>query len=537
MGACYSRELCTSSDPDEKQARGENTNFRILRFWGSVGPILLHYKWESLLARGDETDRQTRHGRLHARYAPEARQIIENFGGLFIKAGQAWSTKPEITPKEYIAELRKLQSEVPPVCWQPIRESLERDLGAPVEKIFDSIEQQPLGSASIGQAHRVVWRGQHAVVKVQYPGVRDVIKADLKSIEMLCRITNPEALTILKGVFEQFESELDYTQEHRTLGMFARAINSSPEFAGQVVVPAPIESLCKGNVIGMEFLPGPKLEYALRERLEALGMSGQYTNVKDMLMQQQHIDSESDEPGGGADGQTSKSPAVAGSLLQRIGRLAVGAVGVDSVLCAVRLASEARLRCRCPRRGRAPPTRDLHAMLRTVLRVHGYQIFVCGMFNCDPHPGNILLLPDGRIGLIDFGLCATVTPAERTLLAKLFIACADSPPHGVSIEADARVAKAVRKIGVRTESSGNQVLSLFPRLAFCKIRPEWLDRTHIKNIMEADKIVDIPVYLVMVARCAGLLRGLCLGLQENICIAEAWKPYAEQWLREHGDED
>merc|ERR1719162_1463000 len=109
----------------------------------------MRYQWQKALACGDEADLQARFKVLHVQYAPEARRLVEDFGGLFVKGAQAMSTRPELAPPEYRAEMRKLQSEVPPARWEPIRQSLERDLGAPVEDIFDDIDQDPLGSASI----------------------------------------------------------------------------------------------------------------------------------------------------------------------------------------------------------------------------------------------------------------------------------------------------------------------------------------------------------------------------------------------------
>lgn len=56
--------------------------------------------------------------------------------------------------------------------------------------------------------------------------------------------------------------------------------------------------------------------------------------------------------------------------------------------------------------------------------VHGYEIFVDGSFNGDPHPGNILLLEDGRLGLIDYGQVKHISREHRVHLAKLVVALA-----------------------------------------------------------------------------------------------------------------
>merc|ERR1719492_461682 len=99
------------------------------------------------------------------------------------------------------------------------------------------------------------------------------------------------------------------------------------------------------------------------------------------------------------------------SCKHRLGRWALATIGMDRVFSLMRLAADAKVAgCRCRRRQGEP---DLSETLDVLLRVHGYQVFFCPAFNSDPHPGNILLLPDGRVGLIDFGLCCRMQPEER----------------------------------------------------------------------------------------------------------------------------
>lgn len=65
---------------------------------------------------------------------------------------------------------------------------------------------------------------------------------------------------------------------------------------------------------------------------------------------------------------------------------------------------------------------DVNKLMTDLFHVHGHQIFVNGAFNGDPHPGNILLTDDGRIGLIDFGQVKKISLDQRLLLAKLIVA-------------------------------------------------------------------------------------------------------------------
>lgn len=67
---------------------------------------------------------------------------------------------------------------------------------------------------------------------------------------------------------------------------------------------------------------------------------------------------------------------------------------------------------------------DVSRALRTLVRVHGVQMLLDGVYNCDPHPGNVLLLPDGRLGLIDYGMVGRLTPDDRRSIARVVVGLA-----------------------------------------------------------------------------------------------------------------
>ena len=81
--------------------------------------------------------------------------------------------------------------------------------------------------------------------------------------------------------------------------------------------------------------------------------------------------------------------------------------------------------------GRLKPTRrkppvsatvDLSQVLRVLIQVHGTQMLLDGVYNADPHPGNVVVLEDGRLGLIDYGMVGRLSQAERATLAKVVLA-------------------------------------------------------------------------------------------------------------------
>jgi ubiquinone biosynthesis protein len=108
------------------------------------------------------------------------RHTLDRLGPAFVKAGQLLSTRPDLLPESYIAELRKLQDAVAAVPFDQIRDVVERELGSRLEDVFETFESEPLAAASIGQVHGArLWSGEDVVVKVQRPGIEATMETDL----------------------------------------------------------------------------------------------------------------------------------------------------------------------------------------------------------------------------------------------------------------------------------------------------------------------------------------------------------------------
>lgn len=174
--------------------------------------------------------------------------------------------------------------------------------------------------------------------------------------------------------------------------------------------------------------------------------------------------------------------------------------------------------------------RHMRQYLELLVNVQGHQIFVDGVFNGDPHPGNILLMPDGRLGLIDYGNVNRLSVMMRAKLGRLILALASEDKSAI-------VAAAVG-MGYRSERNDPEVLFRYVRLAFDRDDPESLvlpDGTVCGNIQifaerldKLDKITNVPPGLVMAARNSILLRGLAVHLGMRLHMAKAWSAAAEQ---------
>ncbi len=151
-----------------------------------------------------------------------ARRTMERLGPTFAKIGQMLSVRPDLIPPSYADELSKLQDEMAPFPFEQARSEIEEAFGAPLEELFGSFEEVPAAAASIGQVHLATLKdGTPVAVKVQRPGIRDVIEADLDILRTQARrIAGRTELGIrydVIGLVDEFarvlHEECDYVNE------------------------------------------------------------------------------------------------------------------------------------------------------------------------------------------------------------------------------------------------------------------------------------------------------------------------------------
>ncbi len=259
------------------------------------------------------------------------RIAFEELGPTYIKLGQILSTRPDLIPMEYIAELSKLQDKIPAFAFEEVRKVVNAEFGMPPEDLFDSIEEKPFASASIGQVHRAVLKdGEAVAVKFQRPGIQKIIEVDLEIMLHLATLAERhiEELSFHRPVkiVEEFartlEKEMDYQNEATNMERIARHFLDDPH----VYIPKVFRETSTTRMLTTEYIEGIKISDI--ESLEAAGLD----------------------------------------------RSILTARGADLVL---------------------------------------KQIFVNGFFHADPHPGNIFVLPNNVICLLDFGMTGIVDRQTR----------------------------------------------------------------------------------------------------------------------------
>jgi ubiquinone biosynthesis protein len=192
------------------------------------------------------------------------RQALEELGPTFVKMGQVLSTRPDLLPPAYVAELSKLQDAVPPVSWETIRDAITHELGRPPEEIFASVDPEPLGAASLGQVYAATLAdGAEVVIKVQRPNIQPRIATDLEILQALA----PAAQRTPEGQIHDFvaeaeefaytlNNELDYRLEGRNADRF-RA-----NFANETLIHVPhvYWEYTTSRVLVLERIRGVKID-------------------------------------------------------------------------------------------------------------------------------------------------------------------------------------------------------------------------------------------------------------------------------------
>jgi ubiquinone biosynthesis protein len=150
------------------------------------------------------------------------RRLLEDAGGVSIKLGQIAATRVDLISPELAAELAQLQNRVRPEPVERIRPVLEAELGQPFGEVFAEFDWEPLAAASIGQTYRARLRtGEPVVVKVQRPGIEDVMERDLAALGLVANLVQrrtPFGQSTRSGeVLDQFarslRAELDFRRE------------------------------------------------------------------------------------------------------------------------------------------------------------------------------------------------------------------------------------------------------------------------------------------------------------------------------------
>jgi len=193
--------------------------------------------------------------------AERIRLALEELGPIFVKFGQALSTRRDMLSTELADELAKLQDRVPPFPGAEAREVVEQAYGRTVADVFEEFDESPLAAASIAQVHTARLRtGEEVVVKVVRPGVREKIERDIEVMYVVARLAQDYAREGYRlrpvEVVQEYEKtildELDLMREAANAAQLKRNFDGSD----LLYVPAVHWDYCRPNVMVMERIHG-----------------------------------------------------------------------------------------------------------------------------------------------------------------------------------------------------------------------------------------------------------------------------------------
>ncbi|WP_328405195.1 ABC1 kinase family protein [Nocardia sp. NBC_00403] len=290
------------------------------------------------LAGGDKSEINAQ---LNQKAAEQLFTVLGELKGGAMKFGQALSVMEAAVPEEfgehYREALTKLQAAAPPMPAGTVHRVLDQQLGTQWRQRFQSFDDTPAASASIGQVHKAVWSdGRVVAVKVQYPGADEALRADLKTLSRMTGlfasvIPGADVKPLLAEITARTEEELDYRNEATNQRAFAKAFDGHPE----IVVPKVVASAPK--VIVTEWLDGTSVSAIIK--------------------------------------QGAQDPEGTRVLRNRV----AGLMG----------------------------------------KFHFSSPETVGLLHADPHPGNFMMLPDGKLAVIDFGACAPMSDGFPEVLGRM----------------------------------------------------------------------------------------------------------------------
>ena len=258
------------------------------------------------------------------------RQTFEKLGATYIKLGQFIASSPSLFPEAYVTEFQHCLDKTSSLPFSVMREVLQRELQRPLQEVFSHIDEVPLASASIAQVHAATLvTGEPVVIKIQKPGVENILLTDLNFLYFAARIVEVAFPKIkfasLSAIVSEIQAcmmeEVDFYKEARNIGEFNAFLERTGNQAA--IAPKVYEHASSLRVLTMERFYGVPL-----------------TDLDTIR-------------------KYSKDPA--GTLI-------------------------------------------------LAMNTWFASLMFCESFHADLHAGNLMVLTDGRIGFIDFGIVGRIDP-------------------------------------------------------------------------------------------------------------------------------
>ena len=250
-----------------------------------LSDVLMKYGFEEILSRSELEKRLPKRivGRNRGKIKDiksrtiyeRVRMALEEMGPAYVKFGQMLSNRNDILPEEMISELQKLQDKVE-IQEVDIRKKLAEELNIIPEEYFQSIDEEPMASASIGQVFRAVLKnGEKVVLKVRRDNIDNVVETDLIIMKDMAKFLekydvnakNMNLLYIVESFENMLKKELSLINERKNIERFENNFKENEH----IHVPVVYKELSNNRILCMEFIEGIKITD--KEKLEEAGFN------------------------------------------------------------------------------------------------------------------------------------------------------------------------------------------------------------------------------------------------------------------------
>ena len=201
--------------------------------------------------------------RSHTRAAHLLLDLALDLRGVNIKMCQVIGTRSDVFPPEMVAVTKQCHDRVPARPFAVVREVVERELGRPLGDVFAQFDETPIAAASLAQVHRARLKtGEDVAVKVQYPGLAELVTVDMANLRLGCRIyeaLDPQPMELSPLVDElarHIAYELDFCREAASGDRVRELFRGDPG----VYVPHVYKQLSTSRVMTMDFASGVKVD-------------------------------------------------------------------------------------------------------------------------------------------------------------------------------------------------------------------------------------------------------------------------------------
>ncbi|GMH78504.1 hypothetical protein TL16_g07828, partial [Triparma laevis f. inornata] len=410
---------------------------------------------------------------LHTAGASTLSLTINDLKGFYVKTGQIIASRQDLFPREYTEALSGLTDYLDPMSFGLVRKVVEGELclrGERFEEVFEEFDEVPLGAASVAQVHRARLTPEYG------------------SLEVAVKVQRP-------GI------------EQKLLGDIKNLITLSKPLRGLKEMPVDYYVVFK------------ELENQLADEFDFVAEAAAMDRIRMNLQ---------------TDPQTGLPREIPLKMPRPVSKLVTRRVLVMDYLEGVPLS---RVGEEMKKKGIDPdgPEARLFGekLLRSLTDVFARSILESGFFHADPHPGNIFVLSDGSIGLIDFGQVKQISGRAKNTLAKVMVALDDrvSDTNPEDLE---RIGNLALELGVElredAKPEGPAAVAMWLFDGSVKNLPGGYDYGELSPNSPVKELKSFPQDLVLVGRSTVLLKGLSSRLNIPWSLSKEWAPVARQVL-------